>query len=153
MSFGEFAIYLVHIFAVISWLGAMYFNLVLIFPSYRAGAADIRQESRMYQVQGTRAAYWLYAFIGFTLASGALLVFFKGSELNSQLAVAKVALLMMMAGCHLIGSYYIWPRIMFAMGDEARSYLTGYKLTMLVSATLGSLAILITYLDHLDVNF
>lgn len=153
MPLTEFAIYLVHIFAVISWVGAMYFNLVLIFPSYRAGASSIREEARLYQVQGTRAARWLYAFIVFTLVSGVLLVAMGISVWDSPLLKIKMMLLSVMTACHLIGSYFVWPRIMFATDTEVRGYLNLYQVSMLVSATMGSLAILLTYFSHLNVNF
>jgi len=149
MSVVECAFYLVHVFATISWLGAMYFNLVLIFPSYRAGAKDIQQERRMYQVQGTRAAYWLYAFIIFTFSSGIFLAVVQERSVLDSFLVIKISLLAVMAACHLIGSYFIWPRIMFSLGDEVRRYLNRYQFTMLVSAALGSLVVVITYVEHL----
>lgn len=152
MDWIQLTLMLSHVFAVISWLGAMYFNLVLIFPGYRRATDSIDAEKHLYQVQGTRAGYWLYAFIGITAVTGLLMVATRSGSaswqdpsLLDQRYLIKTLLLVLMAGCHLVGSYVIWPRIMFALGDEARAPLNAYKLTMLVSATLGSLLVVLSY--------
>ncbi len=146
MKLVQLTLLLGHVFAVISWLGAMYFNLVLIFPGYRRATDTIDAEKHLYQVQGTRAGYWLYAFIGITATTGLLLVLTNpGASLLDGKYLIKASLLALMAGCHLVGTYLIWPRIMFALGDEARAPLNAYKLTMLVSGALGSLLVVLTY--------
>lgn len=139
---------LCHVFAVISWLGAMYFNLVLIFPGYRQSASTSREEVKLFKVQGTRAAPWLYAFIIFTFLSGIGYIFFSEDLdrlFSAQLIIKEVCLLGMLM-CHLIGSFYVWPRIMFASDNEIRSYLFQYKITMFISAALGSIAVITSYL-------
>ena len=148
MQFFEVSIQLIHVFAVISWLGAMYFNLVLIFPTYKAAFTDIEQEKRMYQVQGTKAAYWLYAFIFFTSFSGAIFVYLGDVVIDSFLII-KVSFLLIMLAMHLFGSYYIWPRIMFAVGSEVRSLIFLYKGTMFISAFIGTMAVSLSYSKHL----
>lgn len=155
MHFLQLILHLVHVFAVISWLGAMYFNLVLIFPGYRQAATDIQQEKRLYQVQGTRAGRLLYAFIFFTFASGVGLALLapQASSFYSVDSLIKLTLLIIMVGCHLTGSYYYWPRIMFSTGSEVKSLLFGYKVTMLISAALGSLVVVLTYFWKLDTIF
>jgi len=141
------ALYLCHVFALISWLGAMYFNLVLIFPGYRRASSNIDEEKRLYQVQGTRAGYWLYAFIAITAVSGVLLVVYQygAAALATPIYLVKLGLLVLMLACHLVGSWIIWPKIMFALGQEARAPLNAYKLSMLVSATAGSFLIALSY--------
>lgn len=143
-------ILLVHVFVIVSWLGAMFFNLVLIFPAYKAVSSGIEQEVQLYKVQGTRAAPWLYCFMVLTLISGVYLSFFSATALPLTVVYIKLFLLSMMVLCHLFGSYFVWPRIMFALGEEARGWLNWYQMSMLASASLGSVAIIVTYLLSRD---
>src|SRR5437016_13781809 len=63
---------LVHVFSMLSWLGAMYFNLTLLFPMYKSRPRNSYAE--LMQEQGTRAAPLLYLLIFLTASSGLAIV-------------------------------------------------------------------------------
>lgn len=135
---------LVHVFAMLSWLGAMYFNLVLLFPMYQSRSGNGYAE--MMQAQGTRAAPLLYALIVLTLSSGLGLAWQSGFDTSHALMQWKFACLILMLSCHLYGSLVIWPRVFFALDREKQQLFFTYKISMLISATAGTIAVVLTYL-------
>ncbi len=137
-------IVLVHVFSMLSWLGAMYFNLVLLFPMYRSRAGNGYAE--LMQAQGTRAAPLLYALIFLTMVSGTALALHQGINLNSTSFMLKMGTWVGMLAMHLYGSFVIWPRVFFALDSEKGALFFRYKISMLISATLGSCAVIFSYL-------
>lgn len=135
---------LVHVFAMLSWIGAMYFNLTLLFPMYKAQGGTMYAD--LMQAQGTRAAPLLYTLIALTMASGVGLSLLGGTPPASLLAVAKGACLLLMLACHLYGSLVLWPRVFFALDAEKARLFFAYRLSMFVSAAVGTCAIVLTYL-------
>lgn len=135
---------LIHVFAIISWLGAMYFNLTLIFPMYKSHQGTTYAE--LMQEQGTRAAPLLYALIILTVVSGIWLANIAGQQLVSYWMLGKLGCLLLMVACHLYGSFVLWPRVFLALPQERDNLFYIYKLSMLVSATAGSIAVVLTYL-------
>ena len=136
---------LTHVFAMLSWLGAMYFNLVLLFPMYKSRGSEGYAE--LMQAQGTRAAPLLYALIFLTIASGFGLYLQTGQALANRWLVGQVSCVMLMLACHLYGSFVIWPRVFFALNEEREQLFFTYKISMLISATAGTVAVLLTYLN------
>jgi uncharacterized membrane protein len=135
---------LVHVFAMLSWIGAMYFNLTLLFPMYQAQGES--GYAALMQAQGTRAAPLLYLLIVTTLASGAALALMAGGSPVAPLTLAKSACLLVMVACHLYGSFRLWPRVFFALDAEKPALFLAYRVSMFVSASAGTLAIILTYL-------
>jgi len=141
---------LVHVFAMLSWLGAMYFNLTLLFPMYRSrpgkGYADLMQE------QGSRAAPLLYLLIFATGLSGMALLAIDHTPLNSVWAISKIACWGLMLACHLYGSFSIWPRVFLALNEEKNQLFFTYKMSMFTSATAGTVAVLLGYLKNIGIQ-
>lgn len=135
---------LVHVFAMLSWLGAMYFNLVLLFPMYKSRGGNGYAE--LMQAQGTRAAPLLYALIVLTMTSGLGLAWQADLDPSNTLVQIKFACLILMLSCHLYGSLVIWPRVFFALDHEKHRLFFIYKISMLISATAGTIAVILTYL-------
>ena len=137
---------LVHVFSMLSWLGAMYFNLTLLFPMYKSrprnGYAELMQE------QGTRAAPLLYLLIFLTASSGLAIVLPGGIPLGAPWIMGKIGCWLVMLGCHLYGSFSIWPRVFLALDGERQNLFFTYKLTMLVSAAAGTIAVVLGYLKN-----
>lgn len=135
---------LTHVIAMLSWIGAMYFNLTLLFPMYKA-QGGIRYAELM-QSQGTRAAPLLYLLIALTLASGVGLAVQSSAGLPMPLQAAKGALLLLMLACHLYGSLVLWPRVFLALDREKPAIFFSYRVSMFISASAGTCAIVLTYL-------
>ena len=135
---------LVHVFAMLSWLGAMYFNLVLLFPMYQSRGGNGYAE--LMQSQGTRAAPLLYLLIALTTISGLGLAWQSGMEINHHWAQLKFFCLILMLACHLYGSLVIWPRVFFALDHEKPRLFFIYKISMLCSASAGTIAVVLSYL-------
>ena len=135
---------LIHVFSMLSWVGAMYFNLTLLFPMYQAQGGT--RYADLMQAQGTRAAPLLYTLIALTMVSGFGLVFTGGEAPLSPLAVAKASLLLLMLACHLYGSLFLWPRVFFALDREKAAIFFAYRVSMFISATAGTCAIVLTYI-------
>lgn len=135
---------LTHVIAMLSWIGAMYFNLTLLFPMYQAQGGT--RYAELMQAQGTRAAPLLYLLIVLTMASGAGLAYLGKEPLLSPLALAKAALLLVMLACHLYGSLVLWPRVFFALEREKAAIFVAYRVSMLLSASAGTCAIVLTYI-------
>ncbi|MBC3873438.1 hypothetical protein [Undibacterium flavidum] len=135
---------LVHVFAMLSWLGAMYFNLVLLFPMYQSRGGNGYAE--LMQTQGTRAAPLLYLLIAFTMSSGLGLAWQSGIGIDNHWAQIKFACLVLMLACHLYGSLVIWPRVFFALDREKPRLFFIYKISMLCSASAGTIAVVLSYL-------
>ena len=109
-----------HIIAVISWLGAMYFNLVLLFPMYRGEGPDAYL--RLMQAQGTRAGRPLYLFIALTAGTGILLSMQELGDYPMKSWVwTKIGLWAGMLALHLYGTVSLWPRIHLSLPSEAVS--------------------------------
>jgi uncharacterized membrane protein len=135
---------LVHVIAMLSWIGAMYFNLTLLFPMYKAQGGT--RYAELMQAQGTRAAPLLYLLIALTFGSGLALSFSGPVVPISPLALAKGGCLLVMLTCHLYGSLVLWPRVFFALDSEKASLFFVYRVSMFVSASAGTVAIVLTYL-------
>lgn len=135
---------LVHVFAMLSWLGAMYFNLVLLFPMYQSRGGSNYAE--LMQAQGTRAAPLLYLLIALTMASGLGLAWQGGIENGHPWTIVKFTCLIVMLACHLYGSFVIWPQVFFALDHEKNRLFFIYKISMLCSASAGTIAVLLSYL-------
>jgi uncharacterized membrane protein len=135
---------LVHVIAMLSWIGAMYFNLTLLFPMYKAQGA-VRYGELM-QAQGTRAAPLLYLLIFLTFGSGIALSLLGPIAPTSPLALAKTGCLVLMLACHLYGSLVLWPRAFFALDSEKAAIFFAYRVSMFFSAGAGTVAIVLTYL-------
>jgi hypothetical protein len=141
------AVLTVHIVSMMSWVGAMYFNLVLLFPMYRSKGEA--QYGDLMMEQGTRAVYLLYLLVVLTLLSGALL-----SWMTHVWAVApvwfavKVGLWLVMLAAHLVGTLRIWPKVFFALPKELVSLLFYYRCWMAVSAGAGTVAIVLSVFMH-----
>ena len=135
---------LVHVFAMLSWLGAMYFNLVLLFPMYQSRGD--KGYAELMQTQGTRAAPLLYLLIAFTMISGLSLAWQNGLSLNNTWAQIKLTCLILMLVSHLYGSLVIWPRVFFALDSEKNRLFFIYKISMLFSASAGTIAVVLSYL-------
>lgn len=135
---------LVHVFAMLSWLGAMYFNLVLLFPMYQS--RDGNGYAELMQAQGARAAPLLYLLIAFTMISGLALTWQSGIAIDNHWARLKFACLTLMLACHLYGSLVIWPRVFFALDREKPRLFFIYKISMLCSASAGTIAVVLSYL-------
>jgi len=141
---------LVHVFAMLSWLGAMYFNLTLLFPMYQSrpekGYAELMQE------QGTRAAPLLYLLIFTTGVSGIALLLVNRTPLNSVWVISQIACWVVMLACHLYGSFSIWPRVFLALHKEKKQLFSIYKISMFTSATAGTVAVVLGYLKNIGIQ-
>lgn len=135
---------LVHVIAMLSWLGAMYFNLVLLFPMYQSRGDTAYAE--LMQAQGTRAAPLLYLLITFTLISGAGLVWQNEIGMSNTWTQIKFTCLVLMLISHLYGSLVIWPHVFFALDREKNRLFFIYKISMLCSASAGTIAVVLSYL-------
>ena len=135
---------LVHVIAMLSWIGAMYFNLTLLFPMYKAQGA-VRYGEPL-QAQGTPAAPLLYLLIFRTFGSGIALSLLGPVAPTSPLALAKTGCLALMLACHLYGSLVLWPRAFFALDSEKAAIFFAYRVSMFFSAGAGTVAIVLTYL-------
>ncbi|MGZ8288954.1 MAG: hypothetical protein ACXW3B_07055 [Telluria sp.] len=135
---------LTHVIAMLSWIGAMYFNLTLLFPMYKAQGGT--RYADLMQSQGTRAAPLLYLLIALTMASGVGLALAGNEAPMSPLQVAKGGLLLLMLACHLYGSLVLWPRVFFALEREKPAIFLAYRVSMFISATAGTCAIVLTYI-------
>lgn len=138
------ALVLTHVIAMLSWIGAMYFNLTLLFPMYKAQGGT--RYADLMQSQGTRAAPLLYLLIALTLASGAGLVVQDSAAALLPLQAAKGALLLLMLACHLYGSLVLWPRVFLALEREKPAIFLTYRVSMFISASAGTCAIVLTYI-------
>ncbi|MBM3117040.1 hypothetical protein [Jeongeupia naejangsanensis] len=143
MTFYKMLI-LVHVIAMMSWIGAMYFNLTLLFPMYKSQGGN--RYADLMQAQGTRAAPLLYLLIVLTLMSGIGLALLGSQPFFAPEAISKTIGLLLMAGCHLYGSLVLWPRVFFALDSEKESLFSVYRLSMFISASLGTGAIVASYL-------
>jgi uncharacterized membrane protein len=135
---------LTHVFAMLSWIGAMYFNLTLLFPMYQAQGGT--RYADLMQAQGNRAAPLLYTLIVLTMASGIGLALTGSAAPLAPLQVAKGALLLLMLACHLYGSLVLWPRVFLALDQEKPAIFFAYRVSMFISATAGTFAIVLTYI-------
>ncbi|WP_432719544.1 hypothetical protein R0381_000322 [Jeongeupia wiesaeckerbachi] len=135
---------LVHVIAMMSWVGAMYFNLTLLFPMYKSQGGN--RYADLMQAQGTRAAPLLYLLIVLTLVSGGCLAMLGNASLAQPQTLAKLVCLLLMLGCHLYGSLVLWPRVFFALDSEKEGLFFAYRLSMFVSASAGTAAIIASYL-------
>ncbi len=137
-----------HIVAICVWIGVMLFNLIVGFPLLRARSNSILEYTQWLSEQGVKAAPWLYLLIGTTFISGWMIYFgtphWREAQVNSDFLsdfAIKNALLLVMLGCHLHSTYYVWPRIFFAVEHELQPLITRYQITILMSAAIGLTAI------------
>lgn len=138
-----------HVFAVISWVGAMYFNLTLLFPMYRSRGQSEYAELMM--DQGTRAYGLLYTLVALTAVSGAVLAFMSNAWSKSPgWLLLKAGLWGLMLMTHLIGTLRIWPRVFFALPSETDGLFFRYRVWMAVSAAAGSLAVILSILQRVQ---
>lgn len=135
---------LTHVIAMLSWIGAMYFNLTLLFPMYRAQGTD--RYAELMQAQGARAAPLLYLLIVLTFGTGLALALGSPDAQPEALVLAKGACLLLMLACHLYGSLALWPRVFLALDQEKPALFARYRWSMFASASAGTLAIALTYL-------
>lgn len=140
----QVALIVIHVLCTSSWLGAMAFNLVLLFPMYRARPGG--EGAELMQSQGTRAAPLLYLLIAGTAASGVALAVLSPCPLDAGTQATKLACLVLMLACHLWGSLVVWPRVFLALDAEKGRLFAVYQLSMLLSAAAGTVALVATYL-------
>lgn len=135
----------VHVISMMSWVGAMYFNLVLLFPMYRSrGAAEYCE---LMMEQGTRAVKLLYLLVALTLLSGVALAWLTHAWVKAPVWLAvKGGLWLLMLATHLVGTMRIWPKVFFALPAEINPLLFRYRCWMALSAGAGTVAILLSIL-------
>ena len=103
------------------WIGAMVFSVFVLHPRaerYFEGAAEL-EDFIFSVVHGAR--YKVLAGIAAIAASGAALVVHTGPGASGPwrwLVAAKVALLLASLALFLHVSFTLWPRRLFARGDE-----------------------------------
>lgn len=135
----------VHVISMMSWVGAMYFNLVLLFPMYRSRGQSEYGELMM--EQGTRAVRLLYLLVSLTLLSGVALAWLTEAWVRAPLWLAlKGGLWLLMLATHLVGTLRIWPKVFFALPAEVNPLLFRYRCWMALSAGAGTIAILLSIL-------
>ena len=148
MSLGITAFQLVlaiHVISMMSWVGAMYFNLVLLFPMYRSRGPT--EYSELMMEQGTRAVHLLYLLVALTLLSGVALTWITHAWVTAPLWLAvKGSLWLLMLATHLVGTLRIWPKVFFALPAEINSLLFRYRCWMALSAGAGTIAIVLSIL-------
>jgi uncharacterized membrane protein len=135
----------IHVISMMSWVGAMYFNLVLLFPMYRSRGQSEYGELMM--EQGTRAVYLLYLLVVLTLVSGVGLAWLTHAWVRAPFWLAlKGGLWLLMLATHLVGTLRIWPKVFFALPAETNQLLFRYRCWMAVSASAGTIAIVLSIL-------
>jgi hypothetical protein len=137
---------LIHVISMLSWLGAMYFNLTLLFPMYRSRPQALYAE--LMQEQGARAAPLLYLLIFATALSGVALAVLDRTPLDSAFLMGEALCWAVMLCCHLYGSLSIWPRVFLALSEEKGRLFFIYKISMFTSAAAGTAAVAFAYLKN-----
>lgn len=149
--------YTAHFLCLTTWIGVMFFNLIIQFPMLRQRANNNTELAQWMGQQATRAAPWLYLLIAGTLASGWLIFFLKGGNVynwsqNSALAMmaSKHGLIFAMLCSHLFASLKIWPKIIFAIDNEIIKLVNQYTVTIVISTVLGVLTVFLSFLGQLQ---
>jgi uncharacterized membrane protein len=142
-------LYVTHYLSIAVWVGVMLFNLIVNFPAIRDRARSANEFAGAMGAQARRAGPWLYALVVLTFGSGWLLQLLVpqqgGAGLPDSVVVIKIACIAAMLAFHLYGTMRLWPQIYFALDEERAPLLLRYQLAMVASATLGIVAILVSY--------
>ena len=125
--------YIVHFLSLCTWIGAMFFNLVLQFPLLKSRSKTISEYAKWMGQQATLAAKWLYLCVVLTLSSGLLLAYYN--DMPSDYVIVKIIFFACMLSLHLFSSFYLWPRIFLSTENELKKLFFLYRGSIWLSST------------------
>ncbi len=121
MQLAPLILLIIHVVAAITWVGAVFMNTFIDWPSARRSVPDGQFPFRFIMEQGKRVFYAVYTGIAFTWVSGIGLIVLKPPQTSDALLMVggKLALLLLMTGITLYGTFSSWHKLQTSTHTEA----------------------------------
>jgi len=134
----------IHVIAGISWVGTVFTNCFIVWPTLRSMYARQEFPLEFLVTEGRRIAPWVYTAISSMLVSGLALVFLRPPATTTAWALlaAKTTALLIMAGNTIFGTLVTWPRLQFSTPEETWPLWHGYLIRGFVTFGCGIAAVL-----------
>jgi hypothetical protein len=135
---------ILHLTSAIVWVGAVFMGTFVDWPVIRTAHGG-RFPFEFIVGQGVKVAPAVYVGIVSQLVSAAGLVFLKPPQTPGEMAMlgAKGLCLAFMAGSTIYGTFRTWPKLQFAIDEEAFRLYRVYMIRASVTFTCGIVAAVI----------
>ena len=131
-----------HLIAAILWIGAVYMGAVIDWPAARKSVPRGKFPFKFIIGQGTRVFYSVYTGIILLWVSGVGLTVLAPPLARRAivLLVVKIFLLSLMTTLTMYGTFKTWPKIQFALDEEATKKYTNYIIRAYITLVSGLIA-------------